>query len=103
MKTTLLLLLLLPCSAFAGLISFGSNFPDPKLKGSTYEVLDRDHAAALRLRSAIYQKEMEIVAFVRSCPPNSKNWRAEIQRFNELRAQNYEMMKELRVIVARGY
>jgi hypothetical protein len=46
---------------------------------------------------------MEIVAFVRSCPPNSKNWRAEVQRFNELRAQNYEMMKELRAIVARGY
>jgi hypothetical protein len=103
MRNALLLLLLIPCSAFAGLVSFGSNFPDPKLKGSTYDVQARDHADALRLRSAIYQKDMEITAFVRSCPPDSKNWRAEIQRFNDLRAQNYEMMKELRVIVARGY
>lgn len=103
MRIALLLLFLLPCWAFAGLVSFGSNFPDPKLKGSTYDVQARDHADALCLRSAIYAKEMQIVAHVRSCQPNSKNWRAEAERFNELRAENWEMMKELRAIVARGY
>jgi hypothetical protein len=103
MRLAILILLSLVSPAYAGLISFGSSFPDPKLRGSTHDVLSRDHADALRLRSAIYAKEAEIVAHVRSCSPNSKNWRAEAERFNQLRAENYAMMKELRAIVARGY
>ena len=103
MRIALLLLLLIPGPVFAGLISFGSNFPDPKLRGSSHDVLASDHAAARRLRSAIYAKEIQIEVFVRSCQPDSKNWRAEIEHFNKLRAENYAMMKELRAIVARGY
>lgn len=102
MRIALLLLLLVPGAVFAGLISFGSNFPDPKLRGSSHDVQARDHAEALRLRSAIYAKEIQIIAHVRSCQPNSKNWRAEAERFNQLRAENWAMMQELRAIVARA-
>jgi len=103
MRFALLLLLSIVSQAYAGIVSFGSNFPDQKLRGQTYDVQSRDHADALRLRSAIYAKEAEIVAHVRSCSPNSKNWRAEAERFNQLRAENWAMIKELRAIVARAY
>lgn len=103
MRFALLLMLLVPGSVFAGLVSFRSDFPDPKLRSETYDVQSRDYADALRLRSAIYAKEAEIVSFVRSCPPNSKNWREEAQHFNELRAENWAMIKELRAIVGRAY
>ena len=99
----LLVLALLPASALAGIVSFRSDFPDPKLRGESYDVRDRDFADALRLRSSIYLKQAEIDAFVRSCPPNSKNWREEAQHWNALRAENWRMMQELRAIVARAY
>ncbi len=102
MRAALILLLLIPCAGFAGEISFGASFPDPQLRGMTCQVLTRDHAEAMRLRSAIYQKEIEIINFVRSCSTNSPNWREDAQHFNHLRAQNYALMKELRAIVARG-
>ena len=103
MRYLLLLAFLMPLTASAGLISFKADFPDSQLRSRTYEVLEKDHDNAVRLRSLIYLKEKQIVDHVRSCSPNSKNWKQEAQRWNELRAENWVMIKELRAIVARGY
>lgn len=103
MKATLLLLLLLPVSVFADIISFRGDFPDTTLRGKSYDLPDRYYDSALSLRSAIYLKQLQIDQHMRSCPPNSKNWREEAQRWNELRAENWNLMKELRAILARAY
>ncbi len=103
MRVALLLLLLLPGSILADVISFRGDFPDTALRGKSYDLPDRYYGSAVRLRSAIYLKQMQIDAHMRNCSPNSKNWREEAQRWNELRAENWNMMKELRAILARAY
>lgn len=103
MKAALLLMLVLPVSVLADVISFRGDFPDPTLRGKSYDMPDRYHGSAVRLRSAIYLKQLQIDQHLRSCSPNSKNWREEAQRWNELRAENWNLMKELRAILAHAY
>ncbi len=102
MRMLLLSLTLLTGAAHAAEISFWSNFPDPTLRGRTYNLRADDYTNALRLRSAINSKELQITAFVKSCKPGSENWREEVKIFNRLRAENYAMMKELREIISRA-
>jgi hypothetical protein len=103
MRVVLLLLLLLPGPILAEVISFRGDFPDTTLRGKFFDLPDRYYDSAVRLRSAIYLKQIQIEAHVRGCSPNSKNWREEAQRWNELRAENWRMMKELRVILSMAY
>lgn len=102
MRTIIALLLINPFSAFAEQISFKSDFPDQVLRGKAFNLSDRDYGIALRLRTLIYIKERQIVDHVRSCSPNSKNWKEEALRWNELRSENWAMIKELRSIVSRS-
>ncbi len=103
MRMVLRLLILLPLSVFADVISFRGDFPDPQLRGRSYDLPERYHGAAVRLRSAIYGKQLQMDIHLRSCQPNSKQWREEAQRWNEMRAENWRMMQELRAILARAY
>ena len=98
-RTLFRFLLLLPVALAAEVMSFKSDFPDPQLRGKWYEVFPADYPAACRLRSAIYLKQVEIDDHVRSCPPNSNRWREEVERWNQLRKENWEMMQRLRAIV----
>lgn len=102
MRMLLLSLTLLTCAAHAAEITFWSNFPDPTLRGRSYNLSTDDYTNALRLRSAINSKELQIIAFVKSCKPGSENWREEVKVYNRLRAENYAMMKELREIISRA-
>jgi hypothetical protein len=99
MRTLLRFLLLLPVALCAEVMSFKSDFPDPQLRGRWFEVFQSDYPVACRLRSAIYLKQAEIDEHVRSCPPNSGRWREEIERWNQLRKENWELMQQLRAIV----
>jgi hypothetical protein len=103
MRVALLLLLLLPGSVLADVISFRGDFPDTTLRGKSYDLPDRYYGSAVRLRSAIYQKQLQADTHLRNCSPNSKSWREDAQRWNDLRAENWNMMKELRAILARAY
>ena len=98
-RTLFRFLLLLPIALAAEVMSSKSDFPDRQLRGKWYEVFPADYPAACRLRSAIYLKQAEIDDHVRSCPPNSSRWREEIERWNQLRKENWEMMQRLRTIV----
>jgi hypothetical protein len=52
------------------------------------------------LKAQVYLKEIEIDAFVRSLPPASKNWLEEAEHWNQLRREKYEILLELRSLVA---
>jgi len=100
MKRLLLVVLLMsPCLLLADLISFSDNFPDPVLRGRTCQVESSEERRAFQLKMQIIFNQIDIDNFLRSCPPGSKDWREQVERWNQMRRENYELMKVLRQIV----
>jgi hypothetical protein len=97
----LLIAFFLPCLALADAISFNERFPDTALRGRSFDIAySSDYVRACELKSQIICKQAEADAFVLSCPPNSKDWREQVEHWNQLRRQNFEFMKQLRAIVS---
>ena len=100
MKRLLLVVLLMsPCLLLADLISFSDNFPDPVLRGRTCKVDSSEERRAFQLKWQIIFNQMDIDNFLKSCPPGSKDWREQAERWNQMRRENYELMKALRQVV----
>lgn len=100
MSRLFLFLLMVPCAAFAEAIRFQEDFPDLALRGKVFDVPRERSGRVHALMARVYLKEIEIDAFVKSLPPVSKNWREEAERWNQLRREKYDLLVELRSLVA---
>jgi hypothetical protein len=85
----------------AEVISFNENFPDVALRGRSFELNRTDYFRASQLKTAIILKQLEADTYVRSCPPGSKDWREQVEHWNQLRRENYEYIKQLRALVSQ--
>jgi len=83
------------------IVAFPSAFPDPQLRGRKFDMPTNDAQESIRLGGLIVDKQREADDHLRSCEPNSKNWRKEAEKWNQLRAECYAMITQLRAIVSK--
>ena len=83
------------------IVAFPSAFPDPQLQGRKFEMPTTDAQESIRLGGLIVDKKKEADDHLRSCDPNSKNWRKDAEKWNQLRAECYAMITQLRAIVSK--
>jgi hypothetical protein len=93
-----IILLMFPCTIIAANISFRQNFPDPQLRGKSYELSSSNYLKAVSLSLQIYAKEIEINQYMQNLD-KSKHWKEQVAGWNKLRTENWYLIEELRLIV----
>jgi len=93
-----IILLIFPCTILAEKISFKQNFPDPQLRGKSFEVSSSNYSKASSLSQKIYSKEIEINRYMQNLD-GSKHPDDEIAGWNKLRTEHWYLIKELRSVI----
>lgn len=93
-----IILLIFPCTIFAENISFRQDFPDPQLRGKSFELSSSNYSKALSLSRQLYAKNYEIDQYMRSLD-GTKHWKEEVAGWNKLRTEQWYIIKELRLII----
>ena len=94
-----IILLMFPCTILAEKISFKQNFPDPQLRGKSFELSSSNYTKALSLSRQLYAKQMEITQYMQSLEGVSKNWKEEVAHWNKLRAEQWYLIQQLRLVI----
>lgn len=94
-----IILLMFPCTIFAESISFRQDFPDPQLRGKSFELSNSNYSRALSLSRQLYAKNYEIDQYMRSLEGVSKNWKEEVAHWNKLRAEQWYLIQQLRLVI----
>lgn len=94
-----IILLMFPCTIFAENISFRQDFPDPQLRGKSFELSSSNYSKALSLSRQLYAKQMEITQYMQSLEGVSKNWKEEVAHWNKLRAEQWYLIQQLRLVI----
>ena len=93
-----IILLMFPCTIFAESITFRQNFPDPELRGKSFELSNSNYLKAVSLSRQLYAKNYEIDQYMQSLD-GSKTEDEEIAGWNKLRTEQWYLIKELRLII----
>jgi hypothetical protein len=88
-----------PCTIFAEKITFRQNFPDPELRGKSFELSNSNYLKAVSLSRQLYAKNYEIDQYMRSLEGVSKNWKEEVAHWNKLRAEQWYLIQQLRLVI----
>ena len=94
-----IILLMFPCTIFAENITFRQNFPDPELRGKSFELSNSNYLKAVSLSRQLYAKNYEIDQYMRSLGGVSKNWKEEVAHWNKLRAEQWYLIQQLRLVI----